>query len=153
LETDIIERTDPEIAAAIADELKRQTSTLELIASENIASRAVMAAQGSVLTNKYAEGYPQKRYYGGCTYVDRAEELALERVKQLFGADYANVQPHSGSQANMAVYFALLSPGDTVLGMNLARRTPHPRQSGQLFGKALQFCPLRRDARDRGHRL
>jgi glycine hydroxymethyltransferase len=120
LELDVIERTDPEIAGAIADELKRQSETLELIASENIASRAVLAAQGSVLTNKYAEGYPQKRYYGGCTFVDKAEELALDRVKQLFGAEYANVQPHSGSQANMAVYFALLSPGDTVLGMNLA---------------------------------
>ena len=120
MELNVIERIDPEIASVIADELKRQSDTLELIASENIASRAVMAAQGSVLTNKYAEGYPQKRYYGGCTFVDRAEELAIERVTKLFGADYANVQPHSGSQANMAVYFALLSPGDTVLGMSLA---------------------------------
>jgi glycine hydroxymethyltransferase len=120
LELNVIERIDPEIARVIADELKRQSDTLELIASENIASRAVMAAQGSVLTNKYAEGYPQKRYYGGCKFVDKAEDLALERVKKLFGADYANVQPHSGSQANMAVYFSLLTPGDTVLGMNLA---------------------------------
>ena len=120
MELNVIERIDPEIASVIVDELKRQSDTLELIASENIASRAVMAAQGSVLTNKYAEGYPQKRYYGGCTFVDKAEELAIERVTKLFGADYANVQPHSGSQANMAVYFALLSPGDTVLGMNLA---------------------------------
>lgn len=120
MELSVIDRIDPEIASVIADELRRQDETLELIASENIASRAVMAAQGSVLTNKYAEGYPQKRYYGGCRFVDKAEELAIERVKRLFGADYANVQPHSGSQANMAVYFALLSPGDTVLGMNLA---------------------------------
>ncbi|AQV02930.1 serine hydroxymethyltransferase [Desulfococcus multivorans] len=116
----VIEQTDPEIASIIAHELKRQSETIELIASENIASRAVMAAQGSVLTNKYAEGYPQKRYYGGCNFVDKAEELAIDRVMRLFDAEYANVQPHSGSQANMAVYFALLSPGDTVLGMNLA---------------------------------
>jgi glycine hydroxymethyltransferase len=116
----VIEKTDPEIAAVIARELDRQTHTLELIASENIASRAVMAAQGSVLTNKYAEGYPDKRYYGGCEFVDVAEKLAIERARQLFDAAYANVQPHSGSQANMAVYFALLKPGDTVLGMSLS---------------------------------
>lgn len=115
-----IEAIDPEIAAAIAQETERQAYTLELIASENIASPAVMAAQGSVLTNKYAEGYPDKRYYGGCEYVDIAEKLAIERARELFGCDYVNVQPHSGSQANMATYFALLSPGDTVLGMNLA---------------------------------
>jgi glycine hydroxymethyltransferase len=115
-----IEAIDPEIAAAIAQEIERQAYTLELIASENIASPAVMAAQGSVLTNKYAEGYPDKRYYGGCEYVDIAEKLAIERARELFGCDYVNVQPHSGSQANMATYFALLSPGDTVLGMNLA---------------------------------
>lgn len=115
-----IEAIDPEIAAAIAQETERQAYTLELIASENIASPAVMAAQGSVLTNKYAEGYPDKRYYGGCEYVDIAEKLAIERARELFGSDYVNVQPHSGSQANMATYFALLSPGDTVLGMNLA---------------------------------
>jgi len=115
-----IGKIDPEIARVIADELERQKNTLELIASENIASPAVMAAQGSVLTNKYAEGYPGKRYYGGCEYVDVAENLAIERAKELFGAVYANVQPHSGSQANMAVYFSLLNPGDTVLGMNLS---------------------------------
>ncbi len=115
-----IERVDPEIAEVIQDELTRQSTTLELIASENVASPAVMAAQGSVLTNKYAEGYPDKRYYGGCENVDVAESLAVERVQELFKADYANVQPHSGSQANMAVYFALLEPGDTVLGMDLA---------------------------------
>ncbi|PWK88683.1 serine hydroxymethyltransferase [Fulvimonas soli] len=111
---------DNELAQAIADEARRQEDHVELIASENYASPRVMEAQGSVLTNKYAEGYPGKRYYGGCEYVDVAERLAIERVKQLFGADYANVQPHSGSQANQAVYFALLNPGDTILGMSLA---------------------------------
>jgi glycine hydroxymethyltransferase len=110
---------DPEVAEAIEQEEKRQQYKIELIASENFVSRAVMAAQGSVLTNKYAEGYPAKRYYGGCEYVDIVEELARERVKKLFGADHANVQPHSGAQANTAVYFAVLKPGDTVLGMNL----------------------------------
>ena len=114
-----IEKADPEIAAIISRELERQKNNLELIASENFASAAVLAAQGSVLTNKYAEGYPRKRYYGGCEQVDAAEELAIERAKKLFKAEYANVQPHSGSQANMAVYFALLKPGDTVLGMDL----------------------------------
>ncbi|KAA9130755.1 serine hydroxymethyltransferase [Marinihelvus fidelis] len=110
---------DPELAAAIADEARRQEDHIELIASENYASPLVLEAQGSVLTNKYAEGYPGRRYYGGCEYVDVAESLAQERVKQLFGADYANVQPHSGSQANAAVYMALLQPGDTILGMSL----------------------------------
>jgi len=110
---------DADLAEAIANEAQRQEFQIEMIASENYASSAVMAAQGSVLTNKYAEGYPGKRYYGGCEFVDVAETLAIERVKQLFGADYANVQPHSGSQANTAVYMALLEPGDTVLGMNL----------------------------------
>ncbi|MDF1593623.1 MAG: serine hydroxymethyltransferase [Desulfobacterales bacterium] len=116
----LIHATDPEIAAVIEKELDRQKQTLELIASENIASAAVMAAQGTVLTNKYAEGYPDRRYYGGCEHVDTAEKLAIERAKRLFSADYANVQPHSGSQANMAVYFAMLAPGDTVLGMDLS---------------------------------
>ena len=111
---------DPELYQAIQQEERRQEEHIELIASENYASPRVMEAQGSVLTNKYAEGYPHKRYYGGCEYVDKAEELAIERVKQLFGADYANVQPHSGSQANAAVYFALCQPGDTILGMSLA---------------------------------
>jgi glycine hydroxymethyltransferase len=115
-----IERIDPDIARVIAGEHERQENTLELIASENIASQAVMDAQGSVLTNKYAEGYPNKRYYGGCEWVDVAENLAIERANQLFHSTYANVQPHSGSQANMAVYFAFLSPGDTILGMNLS---------------------------------
>jgi len=111
---------DPEIAAAIAGEIDRQVGGLELIASENFVSTAVRQAAGSVMTNKYAEGYPGKRYYGGCEFVDQAEELAIERAKVLFGAGYANVQPHSGSQANMAVYFAACKPGDTVLGMNLS---------------------------------
>jgi len=116
----LIEKADPEIARAISMEIDRQTHTLELIASENIASPAVMATQASVLTNKYAEGYPDKRYYGGCEFVDVAEKLAVDRAKKIFNAEYANVQPHSGSQANMAVYFALLEPGDTVLGMSLS---------------------------------
>lgn len=110
---------DPEVKAAIDQELGRQREKLEMIASENIVSKAVMEAQGSVLTNKYAEGYPGKRYYGGCEYVDIVEQLAIDRAKKLFGASYANVQPHSGAQANTAVYFALLQPGDTILGMNL----------------------------------
>ena len=116
---DSLEKVDPQAFAAIEDELNRQRTKLELIASENIVSRAVMEAQGSVLTNKYAEGYPGKRYYGGCEYVDVAEQLAIDRAKELFGATWANVQPHSGAQANMAVFFALLQPGDTILGMNL----------------------------------
>jgi len=115
-----LERVDPEIARAIAGEETRQDRNLELIASENFVSEAVLAAQGSVLTNKYAEGYPGRRYYGGCECVDVAESLAIERAKRVFGADHANVQPHSGTQANMAVYFAALEPGDTILGMNLA---------------------------------
>jgi glycine hydroxymethyltransferase len=120
MDSDIIRHVDPEIAVAIEEELERQTFTLEMIASENIASRAVMQAQGSVLTNKYAEGYPAKRYYGGCEHVDVAEDLTISRAKKLFKAGYANVQPHSGSQANMAAYFTFLELGDTVLGMDLA---------------------------------
>lgn len=116
---DTLAKADPELKKYIDEELSRQRSKLELIASENIVSRAVMEAQGSVLTNKYAEGYPGKRYYGGCEFVDQAEQLAIDRAKALFGAGYVNVQPHSGAQANMAVFFALLSPGDTVMGMNL----------------------------------
>ncbi|HNY65776.1 MAG TPA: serine hydroxymethyltransferase [Deltaproteobacteria bacterium] len=114
-----LKKTDPDVYQAIMDELKRQRNKLELIASENIVSESVLEAQGSVMTNKYAEGYPGKRYYGGCEYVDVAEDLAIERAKKLFGADHANVQPHSGSQANMAVYFSILEPGDTYLGMAL----------------------------------
>ena len=112
--------TDPEIADAITAEYARQADGLELIASENIVSEAVMCAMGSVLTNKYAEGYPGKRYYGGCACVDVAETIAIERAKKLFGAQFANVQAHSGAQANTAVYFALIQPGDTVMGMSLA---------------------------------
>lgn len=115
-----VQSFDPEVALAITDEIGRQNDHIELIASENFVSKAVMAAMGSPLTNKYAEGYPGKRYYGGCEYVDVVENLAIERAKQLFGCTYANVQPHSGAQANMAVFFALLKPGDTVMGMNLA---------------------------------
>ena len=116
---DEVKKTDPAIAQVIEDELARQNSHIELIASENWVSHAVMAAMGSPLTNKYAEGYPGKRYYGGCECVDVAENLAIERAKELFGCDYANVQPHSGAQANMAVFFAMVNPGDTVMGMNL----------------------------------
>ena len=115
-----LDQVDPEVASAIQLETRRQAGKLELIASENFVSEAVLEAQGSVMTNKYAEGYPDKRYYGGCEYVDIPEKLAIERCKQLFGCDEVNVQPHSGTQANMAVYFAACSPGDTVLGMNLS---------------------------------
>ena len=117
---DEIANFDPEIAQAMTDEINRQDHNIELIASENIVSKAVMAAMGSPLTNKYAEGYPRKRYYGGCEYVDVVEDLARERAKKLFGCEYVNVQPHSGAQANMAVFFAILQPGDTFMGMNLA---------------------------------
>ena len=117
---DEIANFDPEIAQAMTDEINRQDHNMELIASENIVSKAVMAAMGSPLTNKYAEGYPGKRYYGGCEYVDVVEDLARERAKKLFGCEYVNVQPHSGAQANMAVFFAILQPGDTFMGMNLA---------------------------------
>jgi len=130
--------TDPEIAGAIRDEVHRQNSGLELIASENFVSRAVLEAAGSVFTNKYAEGYPGRRYYGGCEYVDVVERTAIARAKALFGAEHANVQPHSGAQANMAVYFTLLKPGDTVLGMNLSHgghlTHGHPLNfSGKLY--------------------
>ena len=130
--------TDPEIAGVLKNERHRQNTGLELIASENFVSQAVLEAQGSVLTNKYAEGYPGKRYYGGCEFVDVAESLAIARAKELFGAEHVNVQPHSGAQANMAVYFTLLKPGDTVLGMNLAHgghlTHGHPLNfSGKLY--------------------
>ncbi len=129
---------DPEIADAIKNELHRQNSGLELIASENFVSRAILEAAGSVFTNKYAEGYPGRRYYGGCEYADVVERAAIARAKSLFGAEHANVQPHSGAQANMAVYFTLLKPGDTVLGMNLAHgghlTHGHPLNfSGKLY--------------------
>src|SRR6202050_3594213 len=140
--------TDPELAAAIGAEFDRQQDGIELIASENIVSAAVLEAQGSVLTNKYAEGYPGRRYYGGCAYVDIAENLAIERAKQLFGCDFANVQPHSGAQANQAVFLALLQPGDTILGMSLAAggHLTHgaaPTLSGKWF-HAVQYG-VRRD--------
>ncbi len=138
-----LEKFDPELAQAIANENQRQEDHIELIASENYASPLVMAVQGSQLTNKYAEGYPGKRYYGGCEYVDVAEQLAIDRVKQLFGADYANVQPHSGSQANAAVYMALVQPGDTILGMSLSdgghlTHGAKPNFSGKLYN-AVQY--------------
>ncbi len=133
-----LQKQDSEVFAAVSAELKRQRNKLELIASENFTSLAVMQAQGSVLTNKYAEGYPAKRYYGGCEYVDVVENLAIERAKKIFGAEHANVQPHSGAQANMAVYFALLQPGDNVLGLNLSHgghlTHGHPMNfSGKLY--------------------
>ena len=118
--TDSLQQSDPEVAAAIQHELVRQQDQIEMIASENIVSLAVMEAQGSVFTNKYAEGYSGRRYYGGCEYMDVVETLAIERAKQLFDCNFANVQPHSGAQANQAVFLALLKPGDTILGMSLA---------------------------------
>ena len=120
--TDIVKKTDPEVAEAMELELGRQKNKIELIASENFVSEAVMQAMGSPLTNKYAEGYPGKRYYGGCEYVDIVETLAIERAKKIFGAEHANVQPHSGAQANMAVFMAVLKHGDKVLGMDLVKR-------------------------------
>ena len=141
--TSSIAQYDPELAASMEAEAKRQEDHVELIASENYTSPRVMEAQGSVLTNKYAEGYPGKRYYGGCEHVDIAEELAIERAKQLFGADYANVQPHAGSQANAAVFLALLNAGDTVLGMSLdagghLTHGSHVNFSGKSY-KAVQY--------------
>ena len=133
-----LSEADPELASAVADEIRRQQTQIELIASENIVSKAVLEAQGSPLTNKYAEGYPGRRYYGGCEFVDIAESLAIERAKQLFGAEYANVQPNSGSQANQAVFLALLKPGDRILGLDLAAgghltHGARPNQSGKWF--------------------
>ena len=137
-----IAETDPELHRAMADELFRQQDQIELIASENIVSNAVLEASGSVLTNKYAEGYPGRRYYGGCEFVDDAEDLARDRAKQLFGCDFANVQPHSGSQANMAAYAALMKPGDSLLGMSLAAggHLTHgapPSLSGKWFDQSV----------------
>jgi len=140
---------DPEVAEAIGRELERQQRTLEMIASENFVPAAVLEAQGSVLTNKYAEGYPGKRYYGGCEHVDVIEQLAIDRLKALFGAEYANVQPHSGAQANAAVMAALLTPGDTILGLDLAHgghltHGMHLNFSGRLYdvaaGKVAPFA-------------
>jgi len=148
--TQDLAESDPEIRAAIEGELGRQRDEIELIASENIVSRAVMQAQGSVLTNKYAEGYPGRRYYGGCEWVDVVENLAIERAKQLFGCEYANVQPHSGSQANQGVFTALLTPGDTIMGMNLASgghltHGARPNQSGKWFN-AVQYGVRKQDS-------
>ena len=143
-----VKRADPEVGASMERELQRQRGNLELIASENIVSPAVMAAMGSVLTNKYAEGYPGRRYYGGCQYVDEVEELARTRACRLFGAEHANVQPHSGAQANTAVYFALLKPGDTVMGMSLAEGGHLTHGSPvNISGKYFHFVPygVRRD--------
>jgi len=141
---------DAELAAALDSERRRQEDHVELIASENYASPRVLEAQGSVLTNKYAEGYPGKRYYGGCEYVDVAEQLAIDRARQLFGADYANVQPHSGSQANQAVYFALLNPGDTILGMSLAHGG-HLTHGAKVNLSGKYFNAVQYGVDDRGH--
>src|SRR5207247_7586974 len=135
---DILQHADPDVWQAMQDEKRRQQYGLEMIASENYTSPAVLAAQGSVLTNKYAEGYPGRRYYGGCEFVDVAERLAIDRALKLFGAEHANVQPHSGAAANMAVYFACLEPGDTILAMNLAHgghltHGMHLNFSGKLY--------------------
>ena len=140
LAPDRLAQSDPEVWNAIRLEYQRQEDHVELIASENYASVAVLAAQGTALTNKYAEGYPGKRYYGGCAFVDVAEHLALERAKQLFGAQYANVQPHSGSQANQAVYLAFLKPGDTILGMSLAQ-SPASRRRPRIRIRRSSACP------------
>ncbi|MGH8686941.1 MAG: serine hydroxymethyltransferase [Burkholderiales bacterium] len=146
---ELLARTDPALWEAISLEARRQEDHVELIASENYVSPAVLAAQGSVLTNKYAEGYPGKRYYGGCEYVDIAETLAIDRVKKLFGADWANVQPHSGSQANQAVYFSVLKPGDTVLGMSLAHGGHLTHGSPvNLSGKLFKFVSYGLDERE-----
>ncbi|MGV6849261.1 MAG: serine hydroxymethyltransferase [Marinibacterium sp.] len=147
--TDTLEDRDPEIFAAIRSELGRQRDEIELIASENIVSAAVLEAQGSVMTNKYAEGYPGRRYYGGCQFVDIAENLAIDRAKQLFGCDFANVQPNSGSQANQGVFTALLQPGDTILGMSLdagghLTHGARPNQSGKWFN-AIQYGVRKQD--------
>jgi len=147
--TEELSSRDPDLFAAITGELGRQRDEIELIASENIVSRAVMAAQGSVMTNKYAEGYPGRRYYGGCAYVDVAENLAIARAKQLFGCEFANVQPHSGSQANQGVFTALVKPGDTIMGMNLASgghltHGARPNQSGKWFN-AVQYGVRKQD--------
>ena len=145
---------DPELATALDHERTRQEDHIELIASENYASPRVLEAQGSVLTNKYAEGYPGKRYYGGCEYVDVAEQLAIDRAKKLFGADYANVQPHSGSQANAAAYLALIKPGDTILGMSLDHGGHLTHGAKVNFsGKIFNAVAVRRRCRDGRDRL
>ncbi|GAG17278.1 unnamed protein product, partial [marine sediment metagenome] len=147
--TETLETRDPELFGTVAKELARQQNEIELIASENIVSRAVMQAQGSVLTNKYAEGYPGRRYYGGCQYVDIAEQMAIDRACELFNCQYANVQPHSGAQANQAVNMALIQPGDTILGMDLSSgghltHGSKVNQSGKWFN-AVQYGVTRTD--------
>lgn len=149
---DRLNQGDPEVARAIADELDRQRRKIELIASENIVSRAVLEAQGSVLTNKYAEGYPGRRYYGGCEYVDVAEELAIERAKRLFDCNFANVQPHSGAQANQAVFFALLQPGDTFMGLDLAAGG-HLTHGSPVNQSGKWFKPVSYGVRRNDHRI
>ena len=146
--------SDPEIAEQIQNEVLRQHEGLEMIASENFVSRAVLEAVGTVFTNKYAEGYPGKRYYGGCEYADVVENLARDRAKQLFGADHANVQPHSGSQANAAAFMTLLTPGDTILGLDLAHGG-HLTHGHKLnfSGKLYRVCRLQGSAGNRDHRL
>ena len=147
---DALKRYDPEVYAAIQQEVERQQRNIELIASENFVPTAVLEAAGSVLTNKYAEGYPGRRYYGGCEFVDIVENIARERLKAAFGAEHANVQPHSGANANMAVYFAFLKPGDTVLGMNLAQGGHLTHGSPVNFsGKTYNFVPYGLDPEDR----
>ena len=147
MELNVIRQADPQVADAIEAELNRQRSHIELIASENFVSPAVMAAMGSCLTNKYAEGYPAHRYYGGCECVDVVENLARDRAKQLFGCEYVNVQPHSGAQANTAVYFAMLQPGDTVMGMSLSNGGHLTHGSPvNLSGKYFHFVPYGVDA-------
>jgi len=143
---EFVKNSDPAVYEALINEYKRQHEKIELIASENFVSPAVLEAQGSVLTNKYAEGYPGARYYGGCEWVDVAENLARDRVKQLFSAEYANVQPHSGSSANMAVYFSFLKPGDTVMGMSLAHGGHLTHGSPVNFsGRLFNFIPYELD--------
>ncbi len=149
---DILEQADPEVFAAIASERKRQQFGLEMIASENYTSPAVMAAQGTCLTNKYAEGYPGKRYYGGCEFVDVAEKLAIDRAKQLFGGDHANVQPHSGAQANMAVFLAALQPGDTILASTSPTAGTSPTACGSTSPASTSRSSATACARD-DHRI
>ncbi len=150
--TETLAQRDPEVAAAVSSELGRQRDEIELIASENIVSRAVLEAAGSVLTNKYAEGYPGRRYYGGCQYVDIAEELAIERAKQLFGCSFANVQPHSGSQANQGVFLALAKPGDTILGLSLAAGG-HLTHGSPVNMSGKWFKPVHYTVRRQDHRI
>ena len=149
-----LEEADPEISQAIKNELHRQQDEIELIASENIVSQAVLDAAGTLLTNKYAEGYPGKRYYGGCQYVDVVEQLAIDRAKRLFNCAFANVQPHSGSQANQSVMLALIKPGDTVLGMSLAAWRPsHPWRAAQPLRQMVQRRAIWRAQGRQPHRL